>query len=224
MTDDKPQKSHGTGDGIVAIADRLLKVIPRLRTPIHLIAFLAVVGLILIHFIVAVPLQTILFVLVAVMLLLLFVHAPTFLGGGPLVVIVFLVGVFICILAMLFLGVYFALASTKAPSRASWNNNGKVRLAELITPVNAREGYNFSYVSEPPSADAEETIKNLVLRTPVQIEQSNFAEVFQELARLNRPCLRSEVAGIEIKLILDRKTSRFERDRDGYSVCKARQS
>jgi hypothetical protein len=223
MTDDKTKKSHSSGDGIVAIADRLLKVIPRLQTPIHLIAFLAVVGLILFYFIRTVQLETILFVLVAVMLLLLFVHAPTILGGaGSIVVIVFLIGVFVCILATLALGVYFALASTKAPSRASWNNNGKVRLAELITPVNAREGYNFSYASEPPSADAEETIKNLVLRTPVPIEQSNFAEIFQELARLNRPCLRSEVRGVEIKLILDRKASRSERDRDGYSICKAR--
>ncbi|MBX9843304.1 MAG: hypothetical protein K2Z80_15995 [Xanthobacteraceae bacterium] len=224
MTDHDAQKADGLGNGVIALADRLLKLIPRLQKPIHLIAFLAVIGLILIYVIAGVPLQAILFVLAAIMLLLLFVHAPTFLVGGPVVIIVFLVGVFVCILATLCLGVYFALAHGTPPSRSTWNNSGKVPLVELITPVNAREGYNFSYASEPPASDAEETIKNLVLRTPVPIERSSFAEVFRELARLNRPCLRSEVAGTEIKLILDRKSSAFERDTDGYNICKTRPS
>jgi hypothetical protein len=212
------QRDHSSTSGGVNWIDSLLAAIPKLKAPIHLIAFLAVVGVVLLEIVTTVSIQLIIFIIGVILLLIIFVHAPTFLKDRA-VIIVFLIGMFLCFLAALAGGIYVALAATATNGpQATWQNDGKQPLGQLITPVNAREGYDFSFSAIPSLADAETRIKSLVLMTPIKIRKNSFAEVFQELARLNEPCLTVATAGQRITITLDTRQGRFVR-KGGYDIC-----
>lgn len=221
----KKRKGHSKPGSSTESADlisRLLDTIPNLTNLIHLVAFLAVIALLVMRLLAGLNGASLIFMLAGVAILVLFVHAPAFLHKDhPGVAIVFMVVVVVCFLATIGLGIFFALRSgDQITEKATWDNAAAKPLEDLIIPVMTHEGYNFLYAEIPAKPSADKDIKALRLRTYGTIRKATFADVFAEIARLNRPCLRSEwsVSDQLITLTLDTTAGTFVLE-EGYDNC-----